>query len=230
MQGNYRYEEERHLGQRGMTRRGGFGERERDDDEIQQQEEERLAGGPVYGRESRAGRFQPGTEGSWSRQGGREYDRSLGGRDFYEGYDDYGGHLSSQRAQTDFQSHVGKGPKGWQRSDERIREELNEALARHPEIDATDVEVRVANCEVTLAGTVTDRRTKRLAEDVAERVFGVKDVQNQIRVQPSTEGSSQDRIAEREMTRAPYREGRVTEAQADQSRKERGKTKGASAR
>ena len=36
---------------------------------------------------------------------------------------------------------------------------------------------------MTLTGTVDDRRTKRLAEDIAESISGVKDVTNQIRVQ-----------------------------------------------
>lgn len=120
------------------------------------------------------------------------------------GSSEYGGYLSSQRAQSDFQSHVGKGPKGWQRSDERIREELNEALARHPEIDASDVEVRVQGGEITLTGTVPNRRAKRLVEDVAERVFGAKDVQNNVRVK----AESQERFGERDVTRAPDREGR----------------------
>ncbi len=34
-----------------------------------------------------------------------------------------------------------------------------------------------------LTGTVEDRQAKRLAEDIVERCPGVKDVQNQIRVQ-----------------------------------------------
>jgi hypothetical protein len=98
------------------------------------------------------------------------------------GSSEYGGYISSQRSQTDYQSHAGQGPKGWQRSDERVREEVNEALARHPEIDATEIEVRVEKGEVTLTGTVDDRRTKRLAEDIVERVFGVKDVENKVKV------------------------------------------------
>jgi hypothetical protein len=36
--------------------------------------------------------------------------------------------------------------------------------------------------QVTLAGTVDDRQTKREAESIAEGVSGVKDVSNQIRV------------------------------------------------
>ena len=78
--------------------------------------------------------------------------------------------------------HHGKGPASYQRSDERIKEMVNEALTDHDEIDATSIEVNVKAGEVTLTGTVEDRRMKRLAEECAESVRGVKDVQNQLRV------------------------------------------------
>jgi hypothetical protein len=100
----------------------------------------------------------------------------------------------------------GRGPKNWKRSDERIREDVNEELARHPWIDASEIEVRVANGEVTLTGTVNNRIAKRRAEEVAEHVFGATDVQNQIRVkrEPLSE-----RFGEREVTRTPDRESRT---------------------
>lgn len=79
------------------------------------------------------------------------------------------------------ENHVGKGPKGFVRSDERIREQVCEALADHPEIDASDIEVEVADGEVTLKGTVANRSIKRLAEDVLHELKFVKDVHNQIR-------------------------------------------------
>lgn len=80
------------------------------------------------------------------------------------------------------QNHAGRGPKGWQRSDDRIGEDVNEQLERHPQIDASEIEVKVEHAEVTLSGSATDRRSKRLAEDVAEAVSGVRDVHNQIKV------------------------------------------------
>lgn len=79
-------------------------------------------------------------------------------------------------------SHRGKGPKGFKRSDDRIREHVSEILMDHHEIDASDIEVQVKDGEVTLSGTVADRRTKRLAEEVIENLSGVNDVHNGIRV------------------------------------------------
>lgn len=79
--------------------------------------------------------------------------------------------------------HIGKGPRGYRRSDERIHEEISDALTRHPHVDASDIEVKVESGEVTLTGTVDDRYQKRSAEMIAEGIDGVHDVHNQIRVQ-----------------------------------------------
>lgn len=77
---------------------------------------------------------------------------------------------------------TGKGPKNWARSDERIREDVCEALTYDAHVDASDIEVSVKDGEVTLIGTVSGRGEKRLAEDVAEGVRGVSDVHNQLRI------------------------------------------------
>lgn len=57
-----------------------------------------------------------------------------------------------------------------------------ERLTHHGLIDATDVEVMVRKGEVTLNGRVDSRRSRRIAEEVAESVAGVVDVNNQISV------------------------------------------------
>jgi hypothetical protein len=85
-----------------------------------------------------------------------------------------------------FPNNHGKGPKGYQRSDERIREDINDQLSDDYEIDASEIEVKVSNGEVTLSGSVGERNVKRLAEDIAESVSGVKNVENRIRINEST--------------------------------------------
>jgi osmotically-inducible protein OsmY len=103
----------------------------------------------------------------------------------------YGGGLGGSQEMGRF---AGRGPKNWHRSDERIREDVNERLTDHPDIDASEIEVQVKNGEVTLAGTLNDRHSKRLAEEVAERVSGVKEVHNQVRIQTTAQtGSSLNR-------------------------------------
>jgi osmotically-inducible protein OsmY len=79
--------------------------------------------------------------------------------------------------------HTGKGPKGYQRSDERIREDVSERMTEDEQLDASEITVQVNKGEVILSGTVSDREQKRHAETLAERVSGVKDVTNNIKVQ-----------------------------------------------
>lgn len=80
------------------------------------------------------------------------------------------------------ESHRGKGPGDYTRSDERIREDANDRLTDDHRIDARQISVTVTEGEVTLAGTVTSRDQKRRAEDLVEDIGGVKHVQNNLRV------------------------------------------------
>jgi hypothetical protein len=77
---------------------------------------------------------------------------------------------------------VGRGPKGYKRSDDRIREEICDRMTEDPVLDASEIEVEVTEGEVTLSGLVNSRDQKRRAEDIAERIGGVRDVTNQLRV------------------------------------------------
>ena len=88
-------------------------------------------------------------------------------------------------------NHRGKGPKNYQRSDERVKEMLCERLHDDPEIDASEVTVSVQGGKVTLEGTVDSRRTKNAIEDVAEQI-GSQDVQNNLRVQKAGERSGME--------------------------------------
>jgi hypothetical protein len=80
------------------------------------------------------------------------------------------------------QSHRGLGPRGYRRADERILEDVCDRLTDDPEVDASDVEVSVKEGEVTLEGSVDERRIKWLAEEIASRCLGVVDVHNHLRV------------------------------------------------
>lgn len=149
-----------------------------------------------YGRES-------------NRNMNRDYDRNFG-RDFRResGRDRDRGWFSGDMRQNDFGTrrmsddnfrstrwggdqsfggrqrgeHYGKGPKGWKRSDERIREEACEALWRDNEIDASDIDVQVKDGTLTLTGSVQSRDIKRAAEECVEHISGVDDVHNELRV------------------------------------------------
>lgn len=77
--------------------------------------------------------------------------------------------------------HRGKGPRTYQRSDQRITEDINDLLTEDPYIDASDIEVSVEKGEVTLRGSVDSRHIKRRVEDIVEQVSGVKHVENRLR-------------------------------------------------
>lgn len=78
--------------------------------------------------------------------------------------------------------HRGRGPRGYTRSDERIRDDVSDRLADNPILDASEIDVSVSSGEITLGGSVDSRYSKRLAEDLADDVLGVKNVQNNLRV------------------------------------------------
>jgi osmotically-inducible protein OsmY len=80
---------------------------------------------------------------------------------------------------------AGRGPRSYTRSDSRIEEDVNEALTRDPELDASDIEVRVSSGVVELTGTVSDRWAKRRAYDDAEDCAGVQEVKSKLKIDRS---------------------------------------------
>ena len=129
--------------------------------------------------------------------GGQDYDRGARFSGYRErgaapgGYSAAGGYVGSYGGWGEGRGHytgqdtgqfTGRGPKGYQRSDERIREDVCDRLADDPHIDASDIEIGVKQGEVTLTGFVRDREDKRHAEDLAERISGVREVHNSLRV------------------------------------------------
>jgi osmotically-inducible protein OsmY len=96
----------------------------------------------------------------------------------------FGDENAQQRRNMDQQGeHRGKGPKGYVRTDERIKEDVHERLTDDATVDASEIEVDVKNGEVFLKGTVKNRQEKRRAEDIIENISGVKNVENRIKVQ-----------------------------------------------
>jgi osmotically-inducible protein OsmY len=77
--------------------------------------------------------------------------------------------------------HRGKGPRNYNRSDMRIKEDINDLLVDDPYVDATDVDVSVQNGEVIINGIVNDRNMKRRVEDVIESVKGITHFENRLR-------------------------------------------------
>jgi osmotically-inducible protein OsmY len=143
-------------------------------------------GGSTYGSYGRSG----STGSDSSRYGSSNYGSSYNSGSNWSNQsgtygDNSGSYGSASRGQ-----YVGKGPKNWRRSDDRVKEDVCEYLERSAMIDASDVDITVAEGVVTLTGTVPDRQMKRMCEDEIENLPGVKDVNNQLRV--NRESSSSD--------------------------------------
>lgn len=79
-------------------------------------------------------------------------------------------------------SHAGRGPRGYQRSDARLLEAVCMRLAADPQLWSGDIEVHVESGIATLTGQVGSRAEKWLAEDLAAAVPGVQEVTNRIGV------------------------------------------------
>lgn len=162
-----------------------------DDDSRRYSAESRFGSGAFYGQGSYGGaQFGSGAYGT--NQGGGSYGSGWGsgagsyGQSSFGSYQPHGaGIYGSGRASP----HFGKGPKGYSRSDDRIRDDVCERLTYDPDVDASEITVTVSQGEVTLAGEVEDRRAKRRAEDIIEDVPGVRDVHNQLRARRGFLGS-----------------------------------------
>jgi hypothetical protein len=171
---------------------GGFGSYERPIDPY----------GRGLDRLGDVGRFDRGL-GRFDRSGGFErterFDRPMG----------YGSTVGSSpdapRRVGRFEDRpfMGKGPKGYARSDERIREDVCDCLSEGW-VDASNVDVQVKNGCVTLTGQVPERGMKRAIEDMVEGCRGVTDVDNQIRIPTSRMGTASNN-GERDEQRAKVR-------------------------
>jgi hypothetical protein len=108
----------------------------------------------------------------------------------------------------------GRGPKGYRRSDERIKEEISDRLMTHPDIDASDIDIAVTNGVVTLTGTTEDRHEKRLAEYIAEDVVGIDDVENRLKVRHGFWATIiGEKAVEREMPTLAERDSRTASSE-----------------
>ncbi len=173
-------------------------------------------GGPYMGQggNRQAGGYggsdQGWTSSDWNR-GERGHDRGFLERAGDEVSSWFGDDEARRRREAD---HRGKGPRGYTRSDDRIREDVSDKLSDDPMVDASDIDVTVENGEVTLSGEVSSRQAKRQAEDCVDHVAGVRHVQNNLRVKTSGQsgetsygGSSQTESSGRTVTPTPKGNG-----------------------
>ena len=187
--------------QYGQRERGGYG-----------------GGGTEYQRGGSRGEQQrsygefrePGRSASteWRPEESSRYGRQYESQSFEQPYPpgfqgDFGSSQRSTRSgsggegYSGYGSHRGKGPKGYTRSDDRLKEVICEKLSDDPMIDASEISIDVTSQVVKLTGTVDDRATKYEVEELIERCGGVKDIDNQLRVRSRYSQSSQAGLARR---------------------------------
>jgi hypothetical protein len=141
-------------------------------------------------------------------EGGRQHDSGASGYGPSRAHSDGRGHEGGGPGRQRFSGQTahgqpgrgrfyGRTPQGYTRSDERIREDVCDQLS-HGHIDPTEISVKVEQGVVTLEGSIGSRSDKFHAEEVADAVMGVKDVDNRLRVkreqpqQPADVSSSQE--------------------------------------
>ena len=214
------YDEPYYRGQGGEQQRFGYGRSGYYSEPSRRRYRGRYYGEPYgaydydryeYGERAREPYYQRSYEGEYREpyyRGGRGRGEERG---FFERAGDeikswFGNEEAERRRRADEIRkglYAGRGPRGYRRSDERIREDINDHLTDDWYVDASDVEVTVNNGLVTLTGRVDSRDDKRRAEDIAESVSGVMDVSNQLRVErnipvttePETTGTTRARTA-----------------------------------
>ena len=143
--------------------------------------------GSNYGREQGPRNMYGGDTRNYGNANQGGYDRDWWEKTKDEVASWFGDDDAERRRRMDKTSgpYRGKGPKGYNRSDERIKEDVCDRLADNPLIDASEIDITVKDREVILTGTVESRDDKRRAEDIAESVSGVSNVQNQLKVDHS---------------------------------------------
>ena len=145
-----------------------------------------------YGQQHRFGGGQwQGQRGAGQGESGAAYGAygAYGGQGAYGAQGMHGMQGAHSGSGMDMRNR--QGPKGYSRTDERIREDVCERLCMAHQLEVEDVSVQVKDGRVELQGNVPQRWMKHAVEDVVEQCFGVHDVENRIRTQSQTSQHSQ---------------------------------------
>jgi osmotically-inducible protein OsmY len=178
-------------------------------------------------RNTNAGNNSAYNDRNYGNRNGNYNEANRGNRDWWDRTRDevsswFGDDDAERRRHADRKmmgAHRGKGPKGYTRSDDRIREDVHDRLADDSYVDASDIEVKVENGDVVLTGNVTDREQKRRAEDLIESLSGVRNVENRIHVR-----HEESRYADVDRKRGNYNDYTGTSSEMGNIGKESGTT------
>jgi len=141
--------------------------------------------GNQSGREAQGRGFGGGYGGDWRGQGGRDQRFGNMGETNY-------GNPSYGNSNYGSSSTKGRAPRGYKRSDERIQDDICDRLMQDGRVDASDVEVKVSNGEVTLTGTIESRSLKHHIENMVDAISGVQEIHNQLRIKRADQAQMSD--------------------------------------
>jgi len=136
-----------------------------------------------------------GQSGIWAQQAGQQ----SGQRSEYGSGASQRNSYSSLSSVFGTQSNAGSGsarvrgnpPKGYKKSDQRLQEDLSEALMDEG-IDCANVDLQVTEGVVKLSGEVVERSDKFRIEQIAAAMSGIHDVENQLRMARKDARSTSD--------------------------------------
>lgn len=147
---------------------------------------QRYGGGQQgYGGSSQWAGSGGGYQGGQQGYGSQGYGEGYGSRAQGYGSQGYGSQGQGYGAQPGRSRRPG--PKGYTRTDERLKEDICEKLMEADELDVEAVSIEVKEGHVTLEGTVKDRRMKHSIEDCVDAIHGVKDINNRIRLESGSD-------------------------------------------
>jgi len=178
-------------------------------------------------REMWAGRPQPSQPAETRNRHAGHHHRALSQNDFFDWMqqrDQHRENAEQWRREVLGTGRAASGMDYWQfhpahykRTDLRIYEDICDALTDAPDLDATDIEVKVENGDVTLTGAVDRRHDKYLTEDIANTISGVKDVFNELRTSRRQGRGSRETSEQMPAQSAGDPKSRAPDAQKQQS-------------
>jgi hypothetical protein len=118
--------------------------------------------------------------------------------EYERGFDQVGWENLPDEYEQEQGPYAGLGPRNYSGHDEYIYNQVCSRLTQHGQVDASEMEIEVQEGEVILRGTLANRSMKRMAEDVADSVPGVRDVHNRLRLceRPGAGKGRIDRVGE----------------------------------
>lgn len=124
----------------------------------------------------------------------QDTDEATGGNTHHDSQwrDDSNHYRSGHRNADQNEGFRGRGPRNYDRSDERLCDDICERLTDDDRVDASHIEVNVEDGVATLTGEVETRKQRLCAEQVTDSIRGIKNIKNEITVKSHQDSGSSE--------------------------------------